>query len=137
MKKYIALILILVSVLFLFGCKSPSKLVELEQYSSMTIDGTTSIEVVYTYVNGEEYEFVIEDDETIAEIMTEIFNMELKDYPKDRDCDVYYRVITVNQGDKKYMIDLFSASDGQKGYLCQSQKVCEIIEEYIEENLLK
>ena len=40
-----------------------SKLIEIEKYSSMTKDGTTSIEVEYTYVGETEtvYDFVIEE----------------------------------------------------------------------------
>ena len=51
MKKMTALLLIVMLMLFSVGCdilnQSPSKLVELEKYSTMTIDGTISIEVVY------------------------------------------------------------------------------------------
>ena len=117
---------------------SPQKLVDLEQYSAMTINGITSIEVVYDYIDGEEttYEFVIEDQETIENIMTEVFRMELKDYPDDRDIDVYQRWLVVKQGDNKYHIDLTLASDGEKQYICQSQRLREIIETYIEGNLI-
>ena len=60
--------------------------------------------------------------------------MELKDYPEDQDIDFYQRWITVNQGNNEYYVSLAYTSDenGNK-YLCQSQKVCEIIEQYIEE----
>ena len=144
MKKMTALLLIVMLMLFSVGCdilnQSPTKLVELEKYSTMTIDGTISIEVVYDYVEGEftTYEFVIEDQETINKIMTEVFNTELKDYPDDRDIDFYQRWITVKQGDNEYLINLAYASD-QYGnhYLCQSRAVCEIIEKYIEENLIQ
>lgn len=117
---------------------SPQKLVDLEQYSAMTKNGTTSIEVVYDYIDGEftTYEFVIEDQEVIGEIMTEVFSMELKDYPDDRDIDIYQRWIVVKQGDNRYHIDLTLASDGEKQYICQSQNLREIIETYIEGNLI-
>ena len=117
---------------------SPQKLVDLEQYSAMTIDGTTSIEVVYDYIEGEEknYEFIIEDQETIGKIMTEVFKLELKDYPDDRDIDIYQRWIIVKQGDNRYHIDLTLASDGEKQYICRSQNLREIIETYIEGNLI-
>lgn len=49
----------------------------------------------------------------------------------------YYRMITVNQGDKSYIINLFSVSSAHKSYLCQSQGVRDIIEQYIEDNLIK
>ena len=87
MKKALSLLLALSALLLcLVGCNDISKnpkLVELDQYSSMTADGTTSIEVVYDYIKGEftTYEFVIEDQVTIQRIMAEVFNMELKDYP--------------------------------------------------------
>ena len=114
------------------------KLVDLNKYSDMMVDGTTSIEVVYDYIKGEEttYEFVIEDQKTIDNIMTEIFNMELKDYPDDRDIDIYQRWIVIKQGNNNYHIDLTLASDGEKQYICQSQKVRDIIEKYIEDNLI-
>ena len=114
------------------------KLVDLEQYSAMTKNGTTSIEVVYDYIDGEftTYEFVIEDKETIGKIMAEVFNVELKDYPDDRDIDIYQRWIVVKQGDNRYHIDLTLASDGEKQYICQSQNLREIIETYIEGNLI-
>ena len=114
------------------------KLIDLAQYSAMTIDGTTSIEVVYDYIEGEEknYEFVIEDQETIGKIMTEVFKLELKDYPDDRDIDIYQRWIIVKQGDNRYHIDLTLASDGEKQYICRSQNLREIIETYIEGNLI-
>ena len=115
-------------------------LVELGRYSCMTIDGTTSIEVVYDYINGEVtmYEFVIDDQEIIAKIMAEVFNMELKDYPEDQDIDFYQCWITVNQGDNEYYIHLGYTSDEHGNqYLCRSRNVCEIIEKYIEDNLLK
>ena len=117
---------------------SPQKLVDLEQYSAMTVDGTTSIEVVYDYIDEEftTYEFVIEDQETIGKIMAEVFNVELKDYPDDRDIDIYQRWIVVKQGDNRYHIDLTLASDGEKQYICQSQNLREIIETYIEGNLI-
>ncbi len=141
MKKTISILLIMVLMLFTVGCnleQSPSKLVELEQYSSMTTDGTISIEVVYDYIRGEEatYEFDIYDQETIEEIMTEVFNMELKDYPEDQDIQFYQRWITVNQGNNEYYVNLaYTSDENGNRYLCQSQKVCEIIEEYIEDNL--
>lgn len=114
------------------------KLVDLSKYSDMMMDGTTSIEVVYDYIKGEEttYEFVIEDQETIGKIMAEVFNVELKDYPDDRDIDIYQRWIVVKQGDNRYHIDLTLASDGEKQYICQSQNLREIIETYIEGNLI-
>ena len=117
---------------------SPQKLVNLEQYSAMTKNGTTSIEVVYDYIDGEftTYEFVIEDQEIIGKIMAEVFNVELKDYPDDRDIDIYQRWIVVKQGDNRYHIDLTLASDGEKQYICQSQNLREIIETYIEGNLI-
>ena len=117
---------------------SPQKLVDLEQYSAMTNNGTTSIEVVYDYIDGEftTYEFVIEDQETIGKIMAEVFNVELKEYPDDRDIDIYQRWIVVKQGDNRYHIDLTLASDGEKQYICQSQNLREIIETYIEGNLI-
>ena len=117
---------------------SPQKLVNLKQHSAMTKNGTTSIEVVYDYIDGEftTYEFVIEDQETIGKIMAEVFNMELKDYPDDRDIDIYQRWIVIKQGNNSYHIDLTLASDGEKQYICQSQKVREIIETYIEGNLI-
>ena len=77
MKKTLALIFVFVLMACLAGCvngndnkdewQSQSKLVELEKYSTMTIDGTTSIEVVYDYIKEEEttYEFVIDDQEII------------------------------------------------------------------------
>ena len=105
----------------------------------MTIDGTSSIEVVYDYIEGEftTYEFVIDDQETIEKIMTEVFNMELKVYPKNQDIDVYQRWIIVKQDNNKYHIDLTLAFDGEKRYICQSQKVRDIIEKYIEDNLIE
>ena len=117
---------------------SPQKLVDLKQYSAMTKNGTTSIEAVYDYIDGEftTYEFVIEDQETIGKIMAEVFNVELKDYPDDRDIDIYQRWIVVKQGDNRYHIDLTLASDGEKQYICQSQNLREIIETYIEGNLI-
>ena len=113
------------------------KLVDLNKYSDMMVDGTTSIEVVYDYIKGEEttYEFVIEDQKTIDNIMTEMFKIELKDYPDDRDIDIYQRWIVIKQGNNSYHIDLTLASDGEKQYICQSQKIRDIIEKYIEDNL--
>ena len=118
---------------------NPQKLVDLKQYSAMTKNGTTSIEVVYDYIKGEftTYEFVIDNQETIEDIMTEIVNMELKKYPEDQDIDFYQRWITVKQGDNEHLINLAYVSDNYgNSYLCQSQTVCEIIEKYIEDNLI-
>ena len=144
MKKMTALLLIVMLMLFSVGCdilnQSPSKLVELEKYSTMTIDGTISIEVVYDYVEGEftTYEFVIEDQETINKIMTEVFNIELKDYPDDRDIDFYQRWIVVHQGDVEYHIDLcYNSDENGNRYLYQSNGTFDIIEKYIENNLTK
>ncbi len=144
MKKMTALLLIVMLMLFSVGCdilnQSPSKLVELEKYSAMTIDGTISIEVVYDYVEGEftTYEFVIEDQETINKIMTEVFNIELKDYPDDRDIDFYQRWIIVHQGDIEYHINLcYNFDENGNRYLYQSHGTFDIIEKYIEDNLMK
>ena len=144
MKKMTALLLVVMLMLFSVGCdilnQSPSKLVELEQYSAMTIDGTTSIEVVYDYVEGEftTYEFVIEDQETINKIMTEVFNIELKDYPDDRDINFYQRWIIVHQGDIEYHINLcYNSDENGNRYLYQSHGTFDIIEKYIEDNLMK
>ena len=144
MKKMTALLLIVMLMLFSVGCdvlnQSPSKLVELEKYSTMTIDGTISIEVVYDYVEGEftTYEFVIEDQETINKIMTEVFNTELKDYPDDRDIDFYQRWIIVHQGDIEYHINLcYNSDENGNRYLYQSHGTFDIIEKYIEDNLIK
>ena len=142
MKKILALALAVVTLLCcLVGCSKKNKLVELEEYSSLTINGTTSIEVVYDYIDVEgeltTYEFVIDDQETIKKIMAEVFNVELKDYPDDRDIDIYQRWIVVKQGDNRYHIDLTLAYEGENKYICQSQKVRDIIEKYIEENLIE
>ena len=144
MKKLTALLLVVMLMLFSVGCdilnQSPSKLVELEQYSAMTIDGTTSIEVVYDYIEGEftTYEFVIEDQETIEKIMSEIFNTELKDYPDDRDIDFYQRWIIVHQGDVEYHINLcYNSDENGNRYLYQSHGTFDIVEKYIEDNLMK
>ena len=144
MKKMTALFLIVMLMLFSVGCdilnQSPTKLVELEKYSTMTIDGTISIEVVYDYVEGEftTYEFVIEDQETINKIMTEVFNTELKDYPDDRDIDFYQRWIIVHQGDIEYRINLcYNSDENGNRYLYQSHGTFDIIEKYIEDNLMK
>ena len=144
MKKLTALLLVVMLMLFSVGCdtlnQSPSKLVELEKYSAMTIDGTTSIEVVYDYIEGEfnTYEFVIEDQETIEKIMSEIFNTELKDYPDDRDIDFYQRWIIVHQGDVEYHINLcYNSDENGNRYLYQSHGTFDIIEKYIEDNLMK
>ena len=144
MKKMTALLLIVMLMLFSVGCdilnQSPSKLVELEKYSTMIIDGTISIEVVYDYVEGEftTYEFVIEDQETINKIMTEVFNTELKDYPDDRDIDFYQRWIIVHQGDIEYHINLcYNSDENGNRYLYQSHGTFDIIEKYIEDNLMK
>ena len=144
MKKLTALLLVVMLMLFSVGCdilnQSPSKLVELEEYSAMTIDGTTSIEVVYDYIEGEftTYEFVIEDQETIEKIMSEIFNTELKAYPDNQDIDFYQRWIIVHQGDVEYHIDLcYNSDENGNMYLYQSHGTFDIIEKYIEDNLIK
>ena len=143
MKKTILFLFTIVFLLFIAGCnfgKTPLKLVELEKYSTMTIDGTTSIEVVYDYIKGEKttYEFVIEKQEIMEEITTELFNMELKNYPENQDINFYQRWITVNQGDNEYYINLaYTSNEKGNRYLCQSQKVCEIIEKYMEDNLIQ
>ena len=144
MKKLTALLLVVMLMLFSVGCdilnQSPSKLVELEQYSAMTIDGTTSIKVVYDYIDGEftTYEFVIEDQETINKIMPEVFNIELKDYPDDWDIDFYQRWIIVHQGDVEYHINLcYNSDENGNRYLYQSNGTFDIIEKYIENNLMK
>jgi hypothetical protein len=144
MKKMTALLLIVMLMLFSVGCdilnQSPSKLVELERYSTMTIDGTTSIEVVYAYDRGEvtTYEFVIEDQETINQIMIEVFNTELEDYPGNLDIAFYQRWIIVHQGDIEYHIDLcYNSDENGNRYLYQSNGTFDIIEKYIEDNLMK
>ena len=144
MKKMTALLLIVMLMLFSVGCdilnQSPTKLVELEKYSTMTIDETISIEVVYDYVEGEftTYEFVIEDQETINKIMTEVFNTELKDYPDDRDINFYQRWIIVHQDDMEYHINLcYNSDENGNRYLYQSHGTFDIIEKYIEDNLMK
>ena len=144
MKKLTALLLVVMLMLFSVGCdilnQSPSKLVDLEKYSAMTIGGTTSIEVVYDYIEGEftAYEFVIDDPETITAIMTEVFNTELKDYPEDQDIDFYQRWIIVHQGDVEYHINLcYNSDENGNRYLYQSHGTFDIIEKYIEDNLMK
>jgi len=131
-------------MLFSVGCdilnQSPSKLVELEKYSAMTIDGTTSIEVVYDYIEGEftTYEFVIDDPETITAIMTEVLNTELKDYPENQEIDFYQRWIIVHQGNAEYHINLcYNSDENGNRYLYQSHGTFDIIEKYIEDNLMK
>ena len=144
MKKLTKLLLVVMLMLFSVSCdiliQSPTKLTELEKYSNMTIDGTTSIEVVYAYIEGEftTYEFVIEDQETIEKIMSEIFNTELKDYPDNQDIDFYQRWIIVHQGDVEYHINLcYNSDENGNRYLYQSNGTFDIIEKYIEDNLMK
>ena len=144
MKKLILFLLVVMLMLFSVGCdilnKSPTKLIELERYSNMTTDGTTSIEVVYDYIDGESttYEFVIEDQETIEKIMTVVFNTELKAYPDDQEIDFYQRLIIVHQGDVEYHIDLcYNSDENGNRYLYQSHGAFDIIEKYIEDNLMK
>ena len=105
----------------------------------MTLDGTTSIEVIYDYTKDgyATYEFVIEDREMIREIMTALFEVKLKDYPEDRDIDFYQRWLNVKQGETVYYVNLsYAADENENRYLLDSQAVCEIIEKYIEENLI-
>ena len=145
MKKLISFLLMLTLTLFSVGCdilnQSPSKLVELETYSNMTLDGTTSIEVKYEYYNDDVrnlYEFVIDDQETIGKIMTGLFNVELKDYPKHQLITFAIRLITVKQGENEFSINLACVSNANGNrYLCESQDVYAIIEKYIEDNLMK
>lgn len=143
MKKAISLLLALSALLLcLVGCDSnkKSKLVEIERFSSMTLDGTTSIEVIYDYTKDgyATYEFVIEDREMIREIMTALFEVKLKDYPEDRDIDFYQRWLNVKQGETVYYVNLsYAADENENRYLLDSQAVCEIIEKYIEENLIQ
>lgn len=142
MKKILSLILAVSALLCCFvGCDSnkKSKLVEIERFSSMTLDGTTSIEVTYDYTKEgyATYEFVVEDREMIHEIMTALFEVKLKDYPEDRDIDFYQRWVNVKQGDTVYYVHLsYAADENENRYLLESQAVCEIIEGYIEENLI-
>ena len=106
----------------------------------MTLDGTTSIEVIYDYTKDgyATYEFVIEDREMIREIMTALFEVKLKDYPEDRDIDFYQRWLNVKQGETVYYVNLsYAADENENRYLLDSQAVCEIIEKYIEENLIQ
>ena len=65
--------------------------------------------------------------------MTKLYDMRLKPYPDNVDFSFSHRSITVHQGVSAHMINLSYTSDtfGNK-YLCQSQGVCKIIEEYIE-----
>ena len=131
-------------MLFSVSCdiliQSRTKLIELEKYSNMTIDGTTSIEVVYDYIEEEftTYEFVIEDQETIDRIMIEVFNTDLKAYPDNQDIDFYQRWIIVHQGDVEYHINLcYNSDENGNRYLYQSHGTFDIIEKYIEDNLMK
>ena len=144
MKKMATLLLIVMLMLFSVSCdiliQSPTKLIELEKYSNMTIDGTTSIEVVYDYIEGEftTYEFVIEDQETIDKIMIAVFNTDLKAYPDNQDIDFYQRWIIVHQGDAEYHINLcYNSDENGNRYLYQSHSTFDIIEKYIEDNLMK
>ena len=144
MKKLTTLLLIVMLMLFSVSCdiliQSPTKLIELEKYSNMTIDGTTSIEVVYDYIEEEftTYEFVIEDQETIDKIMIEVFNTDLKAYPDNQDIDFYQRWIIVHQGDVEYHINLcYNSDENGNRYLYQSHGTFDIIEKYIEDNLMK
>ena len=143
MKKVISFILTILLLFFSVGCdmqQAPERLVEIERYAGMTIDGTTSIDVVYDYIEGDfaTYEFTIENQEIVGNIMAEVFDVELKKYPDDQDIDFYQRWITVKQGDNKHLINLAYVSDNYgNSYLCQSQTVCEIIEKYIEDNLIQ
>ena len=144
MKKLTTLLLVVMLMLFSVSCdiliQSPAKLIELEKYSNMTIDGTTSIEVVYDYIEGEftTYEFVIEDQETIDRIMIEVFNTDLKAYPDNQDIDFYQRWIIVHQGDVEYHINLcYNSDENGNRYLYQSHGTFDIIEKYIEDNLMK
>ena len=156
MKKLIAIILITVMMLHLVGCdseyveqdseqeqtkkeKTPTKLVELDKYSDMTMDGTTSIEVEYQYQVSEMqiYEFVVKDQETIDEMMTTVFDIGLKEYPNAL-IDFYIRQITIKQGDKEYYIHMGYASDNSgKRYLCDAKSLREIIVDYIMDNLVE
>lgn len=115
--------------------KPVSKLIEIKEYSSLTKDGTSSIDVLYAY-NNETYDFVIKDPEVIENIMTKLYDMRLKPYPENVDFFFSLKSITVHQGVSAHMINLSYTSDtfGNE-YLCQSQGVCEIIEKYIEDNL--
>ena len=142
MKKVISFILTTLLLLFSVGCEmkqTPKKLVEIERYAGMRIDGTTSIDVVYDYVEGDffTYEFTIENQEIIGNIMAEVFNVELKEYPDDQDIDFYQRWIIVHQGDNEYHINLcYNSDESGNRYLYQSHGLFDIIEKYIEDNLI-
>ena len=157
MKKLIAIILITVMMLHLVGCdseyveqdseqeqtekeKTPTKLVELDKYSDMTMDGTTSIEVDYQYQIGDTwiFEFVVKDQETIDEMMTAVFDIGLKKYPENAIVDFNIAQLTVKQDGKSYYIHMGYASDNSgKRYLCESQVLGEIIVDYIMDNLVE
>ena len=145
MKRSIALVLLIVMLMLCsVGCrgpkKLPEKLVELEKYSSMTIDGTTSIDVVYDYTEGEfaTYEFVITNQGVIDEIMAEVFSMGLKEYPENQDMNFYQRWLTIMQGDKEFYVSLaYTTDENGNRYLCQSENVCEIIEKCIRDSYIE
>ena len=155
MKRLIATVLIMVMMIPMVGCvskkvssdselpeteKTPTKLVELDKYYDMTIDGTKSIEVKYQYQVSEVqiYEFDIEDQETIDKMMTAVFDIGLKKYPENTIVDFNIAEIIVKQDGKSYYIHMGYASDNSgKKYLCDAQPLREIIAEYIMDNLVE
>ncbi len=109
-----------------------TKLIEIEEYSSMASDETTSINVEYLLGDATVYEFTIGYDIKIQELMAALLEMEVQ-YDPDRrenlDDDGYHRIITVKQDKKEYRIDLIKAFD----YWCKSEKVCRILDKCLED----
>lgn len=144
LRKIALLITVSSITLFLSSCLFcnlflPDKLTELDEFSSLTAEGTTEINIKYEYYEGEIhefFEFTLTDVNYIQRITTAFLKMEIYPYPNAQDIDPYYMHVHLRQGDKEYRSNLFSESQNGFRYLLKSGEVRDIIEEYIETHFI-
>ena len=111
MKKFVLFLSCCLLICFLAACqKEINSITDFPKFSDMTQDGTESINVEFD-VGGDCYEFIIEDEEAINEVMEIIFTLEFsKGHTEPLFPGVNTR-ITIHQGGEgvQYVCSIYSA----------------------------
>lgn len=119
--------MVLIVVFVLVGCKNNYNIItDLPSYSTM-IDVTEKIEVSFDNNFGDMFNFIIENKEEINDIMKIVLSKKLE-MQNDLN-DINHTIITIYQGENKYMLNTSCVSYNNKYYYFKTNNLIDKINE--------
>ena len=121
MKKITLLPIICLMLCLTAACAEHTKIYtninEFATFSEMTQDGTDSISVKFDHDDGDYYEFIIEDENNIEEIMSIIFSLKFSEGSTHPIPPGNNTRIIINQGENRFSLSVrYIAQDNMYYY---------------------